>query len=297
MKREWVPVFSSVCNAGRMRKLPDNTCRLFYLLLVTQCDPHGRVVDDAGSLWAACWATFGPQCSPEETERAILALEAVGLIERHATATERWIQVPDWEQKAGKIGERLKRGESSFPPPSSDTLVTKSRVSRDRLAPKSNTEERRVDRDQIREEEQIRGEHIPPPPATAAAVPTSRPIPNTPHHQFIAYWMDAFLAVQGRPYGFDDKKDGAQVKSILKLAGGSLEIAKERAHILLHAAPEWIDEGGRDLGTLRSQWNKLVSMGTGRTSGSKQSLITESLTGKPAGIGLFAHRKPKELKP
>lgn len=146
-------------------------------------------------------------------------------------------------------------------------------------------------------ETQSPAKHSPPPPATAAAVPTSRPIPNTPHHQFIAYWMDAFLAVQGRPYGFDDKKDGAQVKAILKLAGGSLEIAKERAHILLHAAPEWIDEGGRDLGTLRSQWNKLVSMGTGRTSGSKQSLITESLTGKPAGIGLFAHRKPKELKP
>lgn len=140
-------------------------------------------------------------------------------------------------------------------------------------------------------------EGIFPPSAAAVVVPVSRPIPSTPHHQFIAFWMEAFLAVQGRPYGFDDKKDGAQVKAILKLAGGSLALAKERAHILLHAAPEWIDDGGRDLGTLRSQWNKLVSMGTGRTSGAKQSLITENLTGVQAGIGLFAHRKPKELKP
>lgn len=106
------------------------------------------------------------------------------------------------------------------------------------------------------------------------------------HQAFIDWWCTTFREVCGSAYGFDHDKDAAQVKVILNLAGESLETAKNRALILLHAAPGWIDEGGRDLCTLRSQWNRLASMGTGRTSGSKQLAIHEA-AGVPPSSGLL----------
>lgn len=44
--------------------------------------------------------------------------------------------------------------------------------------------------------------------------------------------------------------------------------------ILLHSAPAWIAEGGKDLGTLVLHWNKLVSQGTGVASGAKLAAIS-----------------------
>lgn len=159
VKREWVAIFSSICNAKRMRALPDNTCRLLFVLLATQCDSHGRLDDDADSVWAGCWATFGPTCSQDETVRALGELERVGLIERHATEEARWIQVPDWEEKAGRVGERAKRGASKFPEPSPDTLATKSRHTRESVGNKSATE-REESRGEKREK-RAEGERVP----------------------------------------------------------------------------------------------------------------------------------------
>lgn len=152
MKREWAPLFSAVCNAKRMRKLPDNTCRLLFPLLVTQCDQHGRIADDADAIWAACWATFGEICSLQETVRALQALEDVGLIERHAKEGATWLQIPDWEDKAGKLGERLKRGQSKFPDPTPDSLVTNSRLQRDSVTPKGDTDKKRGEKSEKRVE-------------------------------------------------------------------------------------------------------------------------------------------------
>lgn len=142
----------------------------------------------------------------------------------------------------------------------------------------------------------------PPPPPRTSSVPTvpprgarsSRskraledPERGRKHQAFIAWWGEAFQASCGVPYGFDHGKDAAAVAAILDLAGGSIELAQNRALALLHAAPGWIDEGGRDLCTLRSQWNRLASMGTGRTSGSKQLAIQDALKGVPASSGLL----------
>lgn len=101
------------------------------------------------------------------------------------------------------------------------------------------------------------------------------------HQAFIDWWCETFRDVCGSPYGFDHAKDASLVKAILDLAGGDLELAKSRALILLHAAPGWIDEGGKDLGTLRAHFNKFVSQGSGQATGSKLAAIKDAQPSAP----------------
>lgn len=132
------------------------------------------------------------------------------------------------------------------------------------------------------------------PPARSYRRASKRTERGALHQAAIDWWCETFQAVCGRRYGFDHDKDGKQVKAILSMSGVTLDDFKDRALILLHAAPEWIDEGGRDLATLRSQWNRLVSMGTGRTSGSKQLALSDAAR-VPQSSGLLdmpSARKP-----
>lgn len=54
--------------------------------------------------------------------------------------------------------------------------------------------------------------------------------------------------------------------------------ARRRAAILLASAPSWMARGGVDLGTLDTQWNKLVSAGVvGEATGARQLAIQDAL--------------------
>lgn len=121
-------------------------------------------------------------------------------------------------------------------------------------------------------------------PSPAAARPAVNGHAPGVHQEFAAWWCTTFEAVVGRPYGFDGGKDGAHVRAILGFTHGALEPARERALILLHAAPGWIAEGGKDLGTLRSQWNKLASQGTGQATGSKLVAIRDATVPPSSGL-------------
>lgn len=111
--------------------------------------------------------------------------------------------------------------------------------------------------------------------------------PSGEHAEFIAWWCAAFQEATGAPYGFQGGKDGSHVKRILERAGGASE-ARKRATLLLASAPEWIARGGIDLGTLDTQWNKLVSAGAvGVATGSKQ-LALQSLNGNERTIPKLA---------
>lgn len=111
----------------------------------------------------------------------------------------------------------------------------------------------------------------------------ARAVPDTPHHQFIAWWMETFEKVTGSSYGNLNGKDVKCVQLIRAKAGDDLDEMKRRALILLHAAPAWIDSGGKDLGTLLNSWAKLVSQGTGQATGSKLVAVQNSMPqAKPA---------------
>lgn len=144
-------------------------------------------------------------------------------------------------------------------------------------------------------------EPVQPPVDPPAEAPTKKgkpkpdpeKIPN--YREAIDLWCRLYESVCGRPYGFDGGKDGKHMKAILTFAKSDLSVIRERTLMLLHAAPEWIDKGGKDLGTLRSAWNKLSSMGTGQTSGSKQIALQGllgPLEGKPPEI---THPAPSGL--
>jgi hypothetical protein len=83
----------------------------------------------------------------------------------------------------------------------------------------------------------------------------------SPNREFIEFWMAEFKRVTGAPYAFQGAKDGAHVKAILIAADGDLEVAKQRALALLNSSDPFHREKGVDLGTLRSQWNRLGSAG------------------------------------
>lgn len=131
MRRDYVPLFARICTSGRMADLQSHDSRLFYVLLLTQCDAWGRITADPRALTAMVWSMFGETASG--TRKALLDLERVGLIETHSDGAERWIQIPDWEEKAGTIGKKERRGRSSYPEGTPDSVLTNSGLTPDQV--------------------------------------------------------------------------------------------------------------------------------------------------------------------
>lgn len=100
-----------------------------------------------------------------------------------------------------------------------------------------------------------------PPSVAVDAVVEKKPRaePTGPDAEFRRWWLAEFESKTGRPYAWNFGKDSALLSKMLKAVG--LEETRSRAMRLLHAPPEWLVEGGVDIGTLSSQFNKLAAMG------------------------------------
>lgn len=194
MKRDYVPLFQQICTSGRMADLSGHAPRLFYVLLLTQCDSWGRVTADPRALTALVWGTFGE--TVKGTERALTELERNGLIAIYESEDRSWIQIPDWEEKAGSVGRVDRRGNSRYPDPSPDLLRTKSGltpgsavVTRDLVRTeerREEREERRGEGEQRKAEERIaRGRAAASPPSSSWPVPESLDVPP-----FREVWTD-----------------------------------------------------------------------------------------------------------
>lgn len=90
--------------------------------------------------------------------------------------------------------------------------------------------------------------------------------PDTPQsdfaEEFFPWWRERFAAVRGKPYPPAMRGDDHELVQIEQLAGGAVEVAREQAERLFGS--EFWRKNGFDLGTLRSQWAKLL----GKPSGS-----------------------------
>lgn len=117
----YVPLFASVAHSEKLADLPDDACRLFYLLLLPQCDEWGRCSARPRVLGATVWPMLGK--SAEDTARAVRELQRVGLIEIHRGPDGDFVVVPDWEDKAGQVGKRDHRRVSEWPDPTDASLV------------------------------------------------------------------------------------------------------------------------------------------------------------------------------
>lgn len=122
-------------------------------------------------------------------------------------------------------------------------------------------------------EEQVRAPRAAAePPCAAVPAKRKRADPTGPDAEFREWWLAEFQAKTGRPYSWSFGKDSKLLSTMLKSVG--LEETKSRASRLLHAPPEWLVEGGVDIGTLSSQFNKLAAMGAlTPTNGVREAVI------------------------
>lgn len=122
MKREYVPLFSAVCTSEKLADLKSDSHRLFYTWLLTQCDPWGRIESSPRILCAKVWPVLGR--TAKDTGAALGDCCRVGLLEVHGRDGSSWVQVPDWEGKAGKLRRTERCGRSKWPDPQEDSGST-----------------------------------------------------------------------------------------------------------------------------------------------------------------------------
>lgn len=114
--KHYTPLFGSVRHSGKLADLPDDHCRLFYFMLLAQCDAWGRVDGRTRVLNAEVWPLLGK--SAIQTECCLSELYVHQLVALYCDDKGRsWVQIPDWEDKAGSVGKRDHRKESRFPAP------------------------------------------------------------------------------------------------------------------------------------------------------------------------------------
>lgn len=114
MKREYAPLFSVIRRSRKLADLPSHRERLFYLMLLPQCDSWGRIGADPRQLNAEVWPML--EETTKTTAACLAACVKAGLLEiRERMPWGSWIQVPDWEDKAGRVGHSERRGRSEWP--------------------------------------------------------------------------------------------------------------------------------------------------------------------------------------
>lgn len=90
--------------------------------------------------------------------------------------------------------------------------------------------------------------------------PPAKKMPTQPY-QLREFWLDLWRRSTGAEYSWPTKercKEWRQAKELLAKPGG-LQLVKQRAELLMGPdCPKWIVDGGRDLGTLLTHWNKLA---------------------------------------
>lgn len=277
IRPHYVPLYQGICHSEKMADLREKDARFFFCALLTYCDSYGRMDARPRTIHSKVWAMFG---TPESVPKLLADLERVGLIVRYEHAGQPVLAIPDWEEKAGKVGRSDRRGESSYPPPPARGTTPAASVVNDSSCQTTPASRARLDPirsdPSLSEPSQAFVPEDEPRVTVPSIVPASKPKkePVGEHQEFIAWWQEAFLKATGAPYSFQGAKDGANVKLLLQRAGGDPEALRSRAMILLHSAPAWIAEGGKDLGTLVLHWNKLVSQGTGVASGAKLAAIS-----------------------
>jgi len=262
VSRPYVPLFGAVRTSTKLAALDDASERL-YTRLLTQCDDWGRHSRDARLVMADCWPLLGKDVA--ETERCLLALEAAGLIETRGSATEAWIQVPDWDEKGGSVGKKDHRKASRWPDdgprwPGDGPAPSDDGPAMARPGPRARAENKNKNQTESQSQSESQT-HSSAPAEPDAAKPTSEPIPGPepdhPHGRLVRAYTDAYEAAYRNkaPFSSRDAKTAAQV---LELAGGDCE----RASAVVRAAfaDAWWRDRGVTLAKIKSNWSQFLAL-------------------------------------
>lgn len=120
IRPHYAPLFQSACHSEKLADLQSHGARFFYTLLLTHCDSWGRTGARPRVLASKIWSMFAASAKPEDVAREVAGmlddLERVKVIERYEVGGEVYLWIPDWEEKAGKVGRRDRRGVPTCPP-------------------------------------------------------------------------------------------------------------------------------------------------------------------------------------
>lgn len=282
IRPHYVPLYQSVCTSEKLADLASDAHRLFYVLLLTHADSWGRCKGSARVLTAMVWPLLGKK--PADTEKALADLDRVGLIQRYEVGGDQFLAIPDWEDKAGKVGKVERRAASIHPVPPPDNRTCASR----RTSPATSPEPQDYSCDNsdaaglvlsraraITEPSYSRAEPSQAEPSrefpadagtarepvTSGASARPRAEPSGSHAEVIRWFSDRFLAVTGKPYAVEGGKDGKAVKALLAHAGaaGVPEI-RERGERFF-ANPWQRNQGGLSLSKFAGRWNDYAGTG------------------------------------
>lgn len=255
MQRDYVPLFRTICTSERVASLPNDSARLFYLLLLTQCDSWGRVEDSPATLNALCWPMLEREVF--EVEIHLAALDQSGLLRRLSDGEDRWIQVTGWEHRAGRIGHPDRRGPSRWPEEGRSGVVRSTPESAGPIP-----------------SEQSRAEQSRSSPSGSGHRSRGGPPrkkPTGPHAELIQFFEQRWRETRGVAYAIQTK-DCVAAAAALKLAKGDLALAKARVEAMLSSADAWVAQHA-SLPLLISQWNAFAVKVVPRPKGALQNLL------------------------
>lgn len=242
MSRPYTPLFAAIRHSRKMALLSDAAERL-YLRLLPQCDDWGRIDRDPVLVNAEAWPLL--KRTPEETEQAILALEHAGLLETHQLNGQRWIQVPDWEEKAGGCGRKSHRRVSHFPEPTSASraepgIPGQSRADAGISGRSLRGRARAQSQKQIQTQKKNQNKRQSHTSAAVAAGAEPEPVPEG-YAETVTCYFDAFEGATGEKPAFGPL-EGRKVKELLAKA----ETAARACAVIRYAhSDDWRTSHGR----------------------------------------------------
>lgn len=234
MARTWTALYGSICTSKKLKACANDASRVFYLLLLTQVDPWGRIEDDAETLCARVWPLLGK--SEKDTEKALADLHNVGLVTRHDLEDLRFLQVEGWANHAGKH-QGGSKGSPKFP-------------ETPRISPKLPGLS-----GEVRGLSSILSES-PSPSSSESSSEGKSPEKGTAASRLVSdFWCDRFLKLRGSKYVWQGGKDGALLARLLKATTGDVAEIQTRIERFL-TNPFWADKA--DWAKFYSQYNAMA---------------------------------------
>lgn len=274
---DWMPWYSThFWGSVRVLRLSEAACNLYRWMLDYQW-VHGSVPDDAVVVsrlypWGATaldsWREVRPLFDLVNGQLVNPKLATI-----HAEQTERVASGRDQRSYAGRRSAeaRAQKYGSAAPVANARSTTVRTDDVNGRTSDRNGSDLNGTERNGSEQQKRAPRAAAEPP---CAAVPAKRKRanPTGPDAEFREWWLAEFQAKTGRPYSWSFGKDSKLLSTMLKSVG--LEETKSRASRLLHAPPEWLVEGGVDIGTLSSQFNKLAAMGAlTPTNGVREAVI------------------------
>lgn len=111
----WRKIDSCIFGSRKWNGLPDDFCRLLYVLLIVNADPWGIEQGDAARIKATCCPLLS-HIGIDDVEAALVALDASGLIQVYDAVGRRFYHVTRWDDFQ-RIDDTRRGRRSQFPAP------------------------------------------------------------------------------------------------------------------------------------------------------------------------------------